>query len=524
MASIMIAIGIAGREWFADAAVTTVGLYGLLTAMVLTFSGTLFMFVRARREKVLSCLIRINARVDFEPSGSSDTIRLQHRSNAEVNDPGMAVVHVKNCGGSAIEVADYVSPLTLSFPDREVVGVDVTESRPHRLQELIMRDPDFRVEPDRIMLPRIRLRPGDSFKMVVVLAGTKVGVMYAIAIDGVLRDGRISTEPRRARRAIHIGGAATSLMVGAFTVVLLLNNVSSLARRPEGLSCVPGSLTVAGSSAFGLATTQVAGSYTAFCPESTINVAPTGSIAGLRSLRYAPESERPNRLAMADGLATEFPELRDHPVAIMPFTLVANVSVPVDNLTSRQVRDIFTGKVTRWSQITNRPEDSYQISVVGRSESSGTRRTLERYVLSAGVSAVSQGPSTSDSCRERRQGESDTAPILCERETTSELIDKIAQLDYAIGYADVPDAKRRPGIKMITLNGHGTTLDDIRSGYPFWTVEYVYSYGPLVSDSLASAFVDYLSSEDGGNTMAAFGYATCLPHSDDTADLCNSRR
>lgn len=227
---------------------------------------------------------------------------------------------------------------------------------------------------------------------------------------------------------------------------------------------------------------------------------------------------------MSDGLATDFPELRDRPVALVPFTLVASAGVPVDNLTSQQVRDIFTGKVTNWSQITNRPEDSHPISVVGRTESSGTRRTLERYVLSAGVVAVSQAATTSDSCSELRQGEKDTATILCERGTTSELIDKIAELDYAIGYADVPDAKRRSGIKMVTLNRHGPTLDDIRSGYPFWSVEYVYSYGQLEPDSLASAFVDYLSGKEGGDTMASFGYVACVPHDDDIADLCNSRR
>jgi phosphate transport system substrate-binding protein len=351
------------------------------------------------------------------------------------------VVRVKNLGGATIEPADYLVPLRLQFPGRQLLTVDVTQSDPPRLQDDVAKHPDFRTERDSITLPMVRLAPDDSFNVVAVLSGTKVGERYDVPVEGRLRSGRItpeSTIPWIRRRTIA-GVGVTTLATGALAVVLLLNNVQPFTAHPEGLVCVPGSVTVEGSSAFGLAAAATGAEYNAYCVDSTVDVRSPGSIEGLNRLRDAPEAERPRRLAMVDGKQPEadVPGLVPRPLAVVPFTLVVNDKAPVNDLSITQVVEIFTGKVSRWSEVTGNLKDTAEIRVVGRAATSGTRRILERYVL-----GTNQAAPTSETCDSRRQEQADARAIVCERSTTADVLNRVSAVDYAIGYADVADVRQ----------------------------------------------------------------------------------
>jgi len=509
------------RESIAAAVVRQTGVIVLIVTFVLAVATTVWMRIRERRAKVLSCRIRINARFEFAQADAGEMLELKIPGATAVEDPGMVVVRVKNLGGAAIEPEDYLTPLRLRFPGREVVSVDVTASDPPRLQDDVARHPDFLTDLGSITLPKVRLAPDESFNVVTVLSGTRIGERYAVNVDGQLRSGQItpeSTIPWIRRRTIAGVGVST-LAGGALAVVLLLNNVKPFTTLPEGLACVPGSLTVEGSSAFGLAATATAGEYGAYCADSTIDVRSPGSIEGLNRLRDAKEVDRPGRLALSDGLVpdADFPGLMPRPVAVVPFTFVVNDKAPVRELTTTQVVEIFTGKVTRWSQVTGNLNDTAEIRVVGRAATSGTRRTLERFILSN----LPQAPATSESCVNRRQENADARTIVCERSTTTDLLNRVSAVDYAIGYADVADVGQTPGVRPIRLDGRDATLDGIRDRYPFWTVEYVYSFGQLVEGSLANAFANYLTSSAGTETMARFEYFVCDAS---TRELCGSGR
>lgn len=509
------------RNLFAGAVITEVGLYTLLAAAGLAGVGWYVNSQRSRRKPILSSRVRIDTPFGYDVG---DVISLQGKHSA-VPDPGMVVVRVANTGGSAIEVDDYVSPLVLRFPERQVVSVDVTESEPKKLEQVIPQLPEFSIGPEQITLPRIELQPGNSFKLVVILSGTKPDTAYQVTTEGHLREGSITTEQTNRRTTFDTAmwRGLTVALAGAFVVVLLLNIVSPFTPRPEGLVCVPGKLALAGSSAFGRAATELAGSYGAYCPESRIEILTPGSIEGLRQLS-SPNANKPVDLALSDGMADpyEFPRLDPHPrpLSIVPFTFVVHHDAPVQNISVDQAQEIFKGEARLWSDITGNPSDTAEIRVIGRKESSGTRRTMEQRVFGTPDFPVKQAVPNSDTCVDRWPGTPADHTVVCERESTGDLVNRVAQVRFAIGYADVPDVEQTSGVRAISLNGRGATREGIRSGYPFWTVEYVYSRGPIQVGSLAAAFTDYMTSADGNEKVRQFKYFGCA----DVADLCAGPR
>lgn len=514
-------VGIVERQWVAEAAIGTVGIGGLLAGVAVTGVGTAVSYVRSRRKRVLSCRVRIDAPFGVD---IGEPLRLEGKEH-EVPDPGMVVVRIKNTGGAAITTEDYVSAVSLHFPGRRVVSVDATDFEPAPLRKVLAAMPEFTIERDRVKLPMLELKPGHSFKLVIVLSGTKRGVKHQAVVEGGLRDGRVTTREGRekVRPQTLVWGGLTAICAGAFAVVLLLNNVTPFARLPEGVVCVPGSLTVEGSSAFGRAATELAGSYRAYCPEATIKVRTPGSREGLERLQDAAQ-DGARHLAITDGRFDD-PEFRDlvgQPVAVIPFTFVASGDVPIGSLSIQDARRIFTGAATVWRDITGNPQDTGEIRVVGRTTDSGTRLALERHVLSATPGApVRQVNATSDSCRERRLGVSSALPIVCEQNSTGDLIDRVANLEGAIGYADLSDVDQTGGVKKINLNGRGGTRTDIRDhAYPFWTVEYVYSHGWPEQGSLPDAFKNFLLTPEGRSAMEGFQYYACVG---DMTTLCALR-
>lgn len=509
---------------FADIFVEPGGMVGLAVAAVVAIAVTVVTFVRTRRTPLLSCRVRIDTPWTSDIGG---LVRLQRPDETPIADPSVVVAHIKNLGGTRIEQNDYLAPITLSFPGREVVTVDVTESDPWDLQDKVPYDPGFRVDPDRIVLPKVPLRPNDSFKVMVVLSGTNAAHQYRTVTGGRLRNGLITNEqdPRRVRNTTILWGAAAALLAGAFVVVLLLNSTRPFITRPANFACVPGTLSVEGSSALGPAVTKSAGAYTALCSGAFINVDTFGTSIGLEDLKNTSPTGREQLLALSDGAAdpqNRFPGLQPDALAVVPYTLVVNNSVDVDSLTIDQVRDIFTGKVTNWREITGKATDDQPIRVIGSTDTSGTRRTLEREVIGTESAPVGQAPPTSDSCLTPRPGVPGGTAIVCEQSTTDELVNKVSSVASSIGYAD--QSSVTSGMKRVRIDGRDGSLNDIQAGYPFWTVEYAYSNGELPPDSLAAAFKNYLSSSDVSRMLEELHYYPCQSDGPAVAQLCQRGR
>ncbi len=281
------------------------------------------------------------------------------------------------------------------------------------------------------------------------------------------------------------------------------------------VECVRGDLDIVGSSAFAPAMTTIARRYDDACDGANVRVTATGSIAGVRHLAGVAPARRGTVAALSDGKIGEATQdLVAQPVAVVVYTLATNSSVGITDLTVEQVRDIYAGRYQDWAQLRAGP--SLPIRIVGRGQESGSRRTFEKTVLGA----TSEGDLTSDSCEttDRVPG----APVIrCERDTEAQLIEELAATPGAIGYVDLPSARGRDGLTVLSLNEERPSVSGISAGYPFWTIEYLYTKGLPAQGTLLAAFIDHLRGPGAGTSLTEVGYTPCTGRDGQLHLLCH---
>jgi phosphate transport system substrate-binding protein len=156
---------------------------------------------------------------------------------------------------------------------------------------------------------------------------------------------------------------------------------------------------------------------------------------------------------------------------------------PVAELTLAQIRDIYTGKITRWNQVGG-PEAP--IVLYGRENSSGTYEYFKEHVLE----------------------KADFAAAVQTLPGTAAVVNAVARDPNGIGYGGAAYLK---GVKECAVKlddatpGVLPTAENVRSGaYPISRGLYFYSRkapeGPM------KAFVDFALSEPGQKLVTEVGY------------------
>lgn len=237
---------------------------------------------------------------------------------------------------------------------------------------------------------------------------------------------------------------------------------------PGKLTCVQGSITADGSTALAPLATAVAKDYQSKCPGSTITVNLGGSKTGLSDVE-AGTVQIGNSDIFANA-STQL-DLKDHQVAVVVFTMLVNSKVTgVTNLTTEQIKGIYSGSITNWKQVGG---PDLKIVVVSRPASSGTRATFQKYILG--------GP------------ESISGPASLTSDSTGTVVQNITQTNGAIGYAAYAQAKAS-GLTLLSIDGQAPTVDLVKTNtYKFWNIEHMYTKGEATG--LALALINYMSSE-----------------------------
>lgn len=240
-------------------------------------------------------------------------------------------------------------------------------------------------------------------------------------------------------------------------------------------TCVTGSIGTDGSSAIKALVQKAADEYQVKCPGATITVAATNSSTGVTKAAAGTvdigDSDIPATLVQGVDAST----LVDHPVAIVLFDVVVNADAGVTSLTLAQVRAIFSGQTTNWSQVggANLP-----ITVLERTAGSGTRFTFDKDIM-AGTNETSSPAGIVNT----------TQTLLTQMDVKTNPSAK-----GAITYLTASSVTASTGLVALKIDGTAPSADAVGSGsYPFFSHERCFTKKGQASN-LALSFLQYLQS------------------------------
>ncbi|WP_346100092.1 PstS family phosphate ABC transporter substrate-binding protein [Streptomyces olivaceiscleroticus] len=500
------------------------------TETILALAGLVATAVVWAVERFLPGRKRIGYRVQMDtpigmnPQDAHSLVQLRLlRQEQEITDATLALLRIENDGSKDIVRQDYQEPLTVEFTGRTVIGVEVPDANPADLIGMLTRPgAGLRYSGNRLHIPKVPLNTRNHFKLLVLLSGTGQGPDTRgrtrpggdVVVGGFLSGGRIRRNTQR------WGPRKPSLALGGLFIVLvgllggLLLSTPAVPARAE---CATGRLTVDGSTAFAPPMQEIARQYQARCPGAKIEVARSGSLSGLANLNQAGRTARsgsPSFLTMSDVPAPSvYSRLQGERVGVILLSMVVNERTGIDDLTLDQVRKIYDGTYTNWKDVGG---NDLAIHVVGRNADSGTRRAFETTVLHRSETGVVSSYDCTDKDRDRR-----ARVTRCEVNSTTGLLDTVDRVAGAIGYAETYAAAKRPHVVAIRLNGQEPDIEwGQQHEYPFWTVEFLYTYGHPADGSLAAKFLTYLNSDTAKNVMRMYKHVPCADGRSLSASVC----
>ncbi len=153
-----------------------------------------------------------------------------------------------------------------------------------------------------------------------------------------------------------------------------------------------------------------------------------------------------------------------HLIALDGIAVIVNAKNVLSDLTTQQLRDIFTARVTNWAQLggSNAP-----IAVYGREAGSGTREAFETAL-----------------------GIVDRCIYINEYGSNGDIIGNVSTNPNAIGYVSLPGVNERT--KAVSINGIPCSAEAIRSGsYPLQRPFFLVTDRNRPLSAQAQAFLNY---------------------------------
>jgi phosphate transport system substrate-binding protein len=171
--------------------------------------------------------------------------------------------------------------------------------------------------------------------------------------------------------------SAAFFLLGLFSLAPLFAGASKEqgGSGGTGTSPAPYTVTVAGSTSVNPLMELLTAEYKKSHANVSFNISATGSGDGIKAVpAETSEIGMSSRELSASEKGTGIDE---HLIAIDGIAVIVNTANPLSNLTVDQIRDIYTGAVTDWSQVGGR---AGKIAVVSREPGSGTRGAFEEIV------------------------------------------------------------------------------------------------------------------------------------------------
>lgn len=248
-----------------------------------------------------------------------------------------------------------------------------------------------------------------------------------------------------------------------------------------------GAITIAGSTAMQPLITKSSNSFMDKYQDVSITVQGGGSGTGLTQVYQGAITVGDSDVFAEDMLTdAQTSKLVNHNVVVEPFAVVVSDDVGVTNLTTKQLQEIFSGKITNWDEVGGH---NLPIIIVHRPASSGTRATFANTIMGG-----------------NKNLEDDSIGITADSNGNVETT--VKSTPGTIGYLALSyarSAEERGSLKVIDINGESAADANIEDGkYVFWSYGHMYTYGE--PNKVTQAFIDYVESSDNNENILSLGY------------------
>ena len=176
------------------------------------------------------------------------------------------------------------------------------------------------------------------------------------------------------------------------------------------------------------------------------------------------------------------------PIGTEAFVFFVHKDNPITNLTTKQIKDIYSGKITNWKDVGGKNE---KIAAFQRNEGSGSQSMLKRFMDDTPIT---------------------DAPTETVNDLMAGIIEQVA--DYksktnSIGFSFryyVEGIIKNPDIKMISIDGIAPTSENIRNGsYPILTPIYAVTYKENQNGNV-DKLLEWILSDEGQYIINETGY------------------
>ena len=176
------------------------------------------------------------------------------------------------------------------------------------------------------------------------------------------------------------------------------------------------------------------------------------------------------------------------PIGTEAFVFFVHKDNPITNLTTEQIKDIYSGKITNWKDVGGKNE---KIAAFQRNEGSGSQSMLKRFMDDTPIT---------------------DAPTETVNDLMAGIIEQVA--DYksktnSIGFSFryyVEGIIKNPDIKMISIDGIAPTSENIRNGsYPILTPIYAVTYKENQNGNV-DKLLEWILSDEGQYIINETGY------------------